>query len=104
MPQPKRASDLLPRVLRELGALRGLAPLGDALRESLPREQAERCRIAGFRGGRLWVEVDSGPLCAELTSFHRDALRDAINQRLRDRKAAQQVAELVFRIGGTGHA
>jgi hypothetical protein len=90
--------------MRGLDVLRGLAPLGEALRAALPADQAERCRVAGFRGGRLWVEVDSAPLCAELRNFQREALRLALNRQLAARAVRQQVAEIVFRIGGTGHA
>ena len=104
MSQPKPARELLSGLLRSYDLLRGLAPLGEALRASLPPAQAERCRVAGFRGGRLWVEVDSAPLCAELRSFQREPLRVAINQQLAAKSVRQQVAEIVFRIGGTGHA
>jgi hypothetical protein len=106
--QPKRVADLLPRLLTELKASARVAPLAEALRAVLPEAQAARCRVAGFRAGRLWVEVDSAPLLAELRSFARDELRARINAFLADQTAGSAgrgtvVSEIVFRVGGTAH-
>jgi hypothetical protein len=45
------------------------------------------------------LEVDSAPLFAELSAFRRDEIRLAINQLL----PQQPIAQLTFRLGGTGH-
>jgi hypothetical protein len=55
--------------------------------------------VLGCRAGKLVVEVDSAPLYAELSGFRRDEIRLAINQLLPE----QPVAQLTFRLGGTGH-
>ena len=73
--------------------------LTHALVESLGCEQAAHCHVVGFRNGRLVVEVDSAPLFAELSSFRREELRLAINERL----PVPKVTQLTFRMGGTGH-
>jgi hypothetical protein len=99
--QPKRAADLIAGLMRELKVRGGRAAHQDALAEVLGAERAQRCRVTGFAGGKLWVEVESAPLYAELTGFRREEVRDGINRRLKDSK--QKVAQVVFRMGGTAH-
>ncbi len=53
----------------------------------------------GFRDGKLTLEVSSAPLFAELSGFRREEIRLRINQAVPGR----QVAQLQFRLGGTGH-
>jgi hypothetical protein len=99
MSQPQRAGEILADLMRGLREHGQLAPIRRALSEILPAEQEALCQVVGCRGGRVWIEVASAPLCAELRGFRRDELRLALNQRL----PRMQIAELVFRIAGTGH-
>lgn len=103
MSGPRRIADLLKEVLRNTQTRVGRRELNDALRTAVVEVAGpmveEHCRIAGFRGGRLVVEVDSAPLYSELTGFGRETIRLAMNRALKQ----QKVAELVFRMGGTGH-
>jgi hypothetical protein len=97
--EPVKIGDLLGGVLKQLGSKAARADLERALRRALaPRERAH-CRVAGFRAGRLTIEVDSAPLYAELRGFRAEALRAAVNQLL----GKQLVAEIAFRMGGTAH-
>lgn len=96
---PVAAGELLRGFLVDLRKQGGRRSLTQALLESLGREQAAHCHVAGFRNGRLVVEVDSAPLFAELSGFRREELRQAINQRL----PVPKVVQLTFRMGGTGH-
>lgn len=99
MSKPKRAADLLKEVLRIAQTQVGRRDLNEALGEAVGPRLADHCRVAGFRGGKLVVETDSAPLYSELTGFKREAIRLAMNKSLK----RQQVAQLVFRMGGTGH-
>ena len=53
----------------------------------------------GFRDGKLTLEIDSAPLFAELSGFRREEIRARLNEQL----PLRQVAQLQFRLGGTGH-
>jgi hypothetical protein len=53
----------------------------------------------GYRRGRLVVEVDCAPLFAELSGFQADQIRQSMNDSLKNVK----IAQIVFRMGGTGH-
>jgi hypothetical protein len=53
----------------------------------------------GFRDGKLTLEVSSAPLFAELSGFRREEIRKRINEA----SPNKQVANLQFRLGGTGH-
>jgi len=97
--RPRHAADLLKEVLRNAQTQVGRRDLNEALVEAVGPELAEHCQVAGFRSGKLVVETDSAPLYSELTGFRREAIRLAMNKRLK----RQQVAQLVFRMGGTGH-
>jgi hypothetical protein len=55
--------------------------------------------VLGCRDGKLTIEVGSAPLFAELSGFRREDLRLRINELVKDRP----VAQLQFRLGGTGH-
>ena len=46
------------------------------------------------------IQLDSAPLYAELSGFRREELRIRINEIVPD----QPIADLSFRLGGTGHA
>ena len=52
--------------------------------------------LAAYYAG---VAVREAPLFAELSGFRREELRLAINALVQN----QQVAQLQFRLGGTGH-
>ena len=99
MSEPRRAADLLKEVLRGAQTHAGRWELNEALEKALEPTQVEHCRVAGFRAGKLVVEIDSAPLYAELTGFKREAIRLAMNERLQK----QKIAQLLFRMGGTGH-
>jgi hypothetical protein len=96
MTWPKRLADLIPGVLRELGTGAQRAEFSAALESCLQPGEAARCRVLGFRGGSLTVEVDSAPLYAELIGFRADELRLAMNDRIETHK----IARLRFRLGG----
>jgi hypothetical protein len=94
MTAPQRAGDIAAAILHGLRDHAQLGPIRRALAEILPPEQEALCQVAGCRGGRVWIEVESAPLCAELRGFRREELRIALNQRLERTK----IAELVFRL------
>ncbi len=99
MNEPERVSDLLKGIIREVKSESSRADLVEALERVLGPEQAEHCKVRGFRNGKLVVEVDSSPLYAELCGFRRDEIRDRMNELLTKKK----VAQITFRMGGTGH-
>lgn len=96
---PKRPADFLPGILKEFGAQARRSELRQALEACLTPEQAELCRVTGFRAGRLTVEVDSAPLYAELASFRGEDLRLQMNELITKHK----VAQIRFRLSGTRH-
>jgi hypothetical protein len=98
--QPKHASDFLKGILKDVGSKASRARFTAALEHALGPELAEHAHVTGFRGGRLYVEVDSAPLFAEWTGFRQEQIREACNDYLDKEK----VAQIVFRMGGTGHA
>ena len=100
MSEPLRASDLMRSVMRDLREIAGRSRFADVFDEVVGERLAARCRVAGYKNGRLWVDVDSAPLCAELTAFRREEIRIAMNERLEH----QKIAQITFRICGTGHA
>lgn len=87
--------------MKDLRSKRGHQPVADALDQALGERLARHCKVAGFVAGKLWVEVDSAPLFAELRGFRAEELRNAINSHLSGVKL--RVAQIVFRMGGTGH-
>ncbi len=99
MSEPRRAADLLKEVLRSAQTQTGRWELSNALANVLEPTEAEHCHVTGFRAGKLVIEIDSAPLYAELTGFRREAIRLAMNERLEK----QRIAQLIFRMGGTGH-
>ena len=99
MSEPRRAADLLKEVLRSAQTQASRRELNRALASALKPTKAKHCWVAGFRAGKLVVEADSAPLYAELTGFRREAIRLAMNERLEK----QKIAQLLFRMGGTGH-
>lgn len=96
---PKRPADFLPGILREFGSQARRAELREALVKCLTPEQAELCRVTGFRAGRLTVEVDSAPLYAELSGFRAEELRQQMNESVTRHK----IAQIRFRLSGTRH-
>ena len=100
MQLPKKLGDVLKGMLPEIRQFAALAAWQDALDAELGDHKAPHCKVAGLRLGRLYVEVDSAPLFAELSGFQKETLRIALNERLKPK----QVAHLVFRMGGTAHA
>ena len=99
MADPERAGDLLRAILAEAGQGRKRNKFRDALDAVLPEAQRSHCQVVSFRGGKLVVEVDSAPLFAELSGFRREDLRQAMNDHIPE----QPIAQLTFRLGGTGH-
>lgn len=99
MTDPERVSDLLKGIIRDVKAESSRADLASALEQVLGPELAPLCNVTGFRGGKLTVEVDSAPLFAELSGFRRDEIRERMNELL----TKKQVAQITFRMGGTGH-
>jgi len=97
--RPRPAADFLAGILKTAGSSASRAEFRRALERVLDDSQREHCHVAGFRAGKLVVEVDSAPLYAEFSGFRREELRLAINDHLQK----QKVAQLVFRLGGTGH-
>ena len=99
MTEPRHAGDFLRDILNQAGRQKARSSYNTALDQVLPPAQRPHCQVLGCRAGKLVVEVDSAPLYAELSGFRRDQIRLAINQLLPE----QPVAQLTFRLGGTGH-
>jgi hypothetical protein len=97
--EPRQAADFLRDILQQAGRSKARSGYNTALDEILSPAQRSHCHVLGCRAGKLVVEVDSAPLYAELSGFRRDEIRLAINQLL----PQQPVAQLTFRLGGTGH-
>lgn len=100
MPEPRPAADFLRDILQQAGSQKSRSAYNSALDDILTPAQRSHCHVLGCRGGRLVVEVSAAPLFAELSGFRREEIRQRINQLLPDRP----VAQLTFRLGGTGHA
>ncbi|MCC6782909.1 MAG: DUF721 domain-containing protein [Planctomycetes bacterium] len=99
MTAPKHVGDLLKHVLREAGTKASRSRIVIALEAAVGPNLAEHVRVAGFRSGKLVIEVDSSALLAELRGFRSEELRNACNERLDHEK----VARIEFRLGGTAH-
>lgn len=99
MAEPQRAGDFLRGILKQVGRGKERSAYNDALDRILSEAQRPHCQVVGCRGGKLVVEVDSAPLYAELIGFRREEIRLRINQLLPE----QPIAQLTFRLGGTGH-
>ncbi len=97
---PLAIGDLLKDIVKQAGSGKSRRVFLDALEEALGPELAAHCQVLSSRKGKLVVELDSAPLYAELSGFRREELRTRINQLVPD----QPIAELAFRLGGTGHA
>ncbi len=99
MSEPRKAGDFLRSIVREVGQQRTRDAYAVALDDILSTDQRPHCQVMGYRDGKLTLEVDSAPLFAELSGFRREEIRLGINERVHGRK----VAQLQFRLGGTGH-
>lgn len=97
---PLPIGDLLKDIVKQAGSGRSRRVYLDALEQILGPELSPHCQILSCRKGRLVVELDSAPLYAELSGFRREELRNRINELVPD----QPIADLAFRLGGTGHA
>ena len=97
--EPQRAGEFLRDILAHAGQGKKRRRFQTALDRVLPETQRDHCQIVSFRAGKLVIEVDSAPLYAELSGFRREELRLAMNQHLPE----QPIAQLTFRLGGTGH-
>lgn len=97
--EPRPAGDYLRQIVRDVGRSKARGAFATALDEVLDANQREHCQVVGFRDGKLTLEVDSAPLFAELTGFRREELRQRINELVPN----QRIAQLQFRLGGTGH-
>ena len=101
--QPQRAGDLLKGLLKEVGTKAARSDLSVALESAVGPERAPHVEVLGFRGGRLTVGVDSAPLHVELAGFHRESLREKINEQLTNRKVARLDFRLVAHAGSSSH-
>lgn len=99
MKDPRHAGEFLRDIVRQAGRKKGRSAFQSALDEILTESQRPHCQVAGFRDGKLVIEVDSAPLFAELSGFRREEIRLRINELVAD----QKVAQLTFRLGGTAH-
>jgi hypothetical protein len=97
--EPKPAGDFLRAILQQAGKSKARSAYNDALDQVLRPALRPHCQVVGCRAGRLVLEVDSAPLFAELAGFRREELRLHINQLVPE----QPIAELMIRLGGTGH-
>jgi len=95
---PRPASDFLRDILKQAGTGKARRVYVEALEEILGADFAPHFQILGCRKGRLVVELDSAPLFAELSGFRREEIRQRINELVPDRA----IAELTFRLSGTG--
>lgn len=99
MAEPKPVGDFLREILQQAGRSKSRSAYNEALDQILSPVLRPYCQIVGCRAGKLVVEVDSAPLFAELSGFRRDEIRLRINQLVPE----QPIAQLQFRLGGTGH-
>jgi hypothetical protein len=97
--EPQRAGDFLRGILQQAGRSKSRSAYNEALDQILSQRLRPHCQVVGCRAGKLVVEVDSAPLYAELTGFRREEIRLRINELV----PAQPIAQLTFRLGGTGH-
>ena len=97
--EPRPAGDYLRQIVRDVGRSKSRSALAMALDQVLDERQREHCQVLGWRDGKLTLEVDSAPLFAELSGFRREELRQRINELVPN----QRIAQLQFRLGGTGH-
>jgi len=97
--EPKPAGDFLRDILRQAGRSKERSGYNEALDQILTEPQRPHVQVLGCRAGKLVLEVDSAPLFAELSGFRREEIRLRINQLLPE----QPIAQLTFRLGGTGH-
>ena len=97
---PLAIGDLLKDIVKQAGSGKSRRVFLDALEQALGPELVAHCQVLSSRKGKLVIELDSAPLYAELSGFRREELRTRINQLVPD----QPIAELAFRLGGTGHA
>lgn len=98
-PEPRPVGDFLRDILRQAGTSKNRSAYNEALDQILTPTLRPHCQVVGCRAGKLVVEVDSAPLYAELSGFRREELRERINQLVPN----QPIAQLTFRLGGTGH-
>lgn len=99
MTEPKPAGDFLRDILRQAGRSKERSGYNEALDQILTESQRPHVQVLGCRAGKLVLQVDSAPLFAELSGFRREEIRLRINQLLPE----QPIAQLTFRLGGTGH-
>ena len=99
MAEPKPAGDFLRDILQQAGRSKARGAYSRALDEILGPQLRPHCQVVGCRAGRLVLEVDSAPLFAELSGFRREEIRLRINEMI----PQQPIAQLTFRLGGTGH-
>lgn len=97
--EPQRAGDFLRDILKQAVQSKSRSAYAEALDQILAERLRPHCQIVGCRAGKLTLEVDSAPLFAELSGFRREEIRLRINQLVPD----QPIAQLQFRLGGTGH-
>jgi hypothetical protein len=97
--EPQPVGDLLRDIMRQTGTRKARSAYHAALDEILAPPLRAHCQVVGCRAGRLVIEVDAAPLFAELSGFRREEIRLRINQLV----PAQPIAQLTFRLGGTGH-
>jgi hypothetical protein len=99
MAEPRPAGDFLRDILKQAGRSKDRSAYNEALDQILDPVLRPHCQVVGCRAGRLVLEVDSAPLFAELSGFRREEIRTRINQLVPE----QPIAQLTFRLGGTGH-
>jgi hypothetical protein len=98
--QPKRASELIKGILASARTSANRGALNQALETVLGPELCQHCQVLSFRSGKLILQVDSAPLYADLSGFRSEEIRKGINDNL----DKQKIAQIVFRMGGTGNA
>lgn len=96
---PRPAGDFLADILRQAGRSKERSGYNEALDQIFSAAQRPHVQVLGCRAGKLVLEVDSAPLFSELSGFRRDEIRLRINQLVPE----QPIAQLAFRLGGTGH-
>ena len=99
MSEPRRIGEFVRQIVRTAGRQRTRDAFTEALDRILPEHQRSSCQVIGFRDGKLVIEVGSAPLFAELSGFQRETMRLRINELV----PTSKVAQLQFRLGGTGH-
>jgi predicted nucleic acid-binding Zn ribbon protein len=89
-------SEAISAFLKEIGYRKSpvLSELAEAWQETVGPEVSAHARLAGWKRGVLFVEVDSAAWLQELSSFYKDEILENIRAKL----SRIHVADLKFKL------